>query len=384
MNRGRARARNEWLQAHAAEATRLAALLTADRERAPEVAEDALAAALQGPAARPGGTALGDAVLAQLVRRSHAGAGTPGHGADQLAPLRALPRRQRAALVLRHYAELSDERAAVFLGCSPKAVADLVARGVAALPPEARTDVREWLESSPSPHAAVGAARVLRRARRGRMLRAAGSAAMVAAVALAGLQVPGLMRPEEPQTREEILRRIRRETDRRQASLPFDPDDAGAGATRLFHVDTGVVGGSVWSVHGYRDAGDNACLQLVVGYDFGSRRCMTATTSPLQAIVETDPKHRVTFVSGMVGPEVDSLQFVGPGVPFMDVPIGYEDESAGRARGFFGIALADYLLPIELAEGGRETYKLLRAKLTALDARRHEIAEVDLVLAKRR
>nr|MDQ3916669.1 hypothetical protein [Actinomycetota bacterium] len=225
---------------------------------------------------------------------------------------------------------------------------------------------------------------VLRRARRRRVLRLAVAAISAGAVLAAGLQIPALLRPEEPPGRDEILAKIRRDTDRRQASLPFDPDDPGAGATRLFTVSDGVVGSTLWSVRGYRDAGDNACLQLVVGYDFGSRRCMTATTSPLHAIVETDPKHRVTFISGMVGPEIESLQFVGPGVPFMDVPIGYEP-GARRSRGFFGIALADYLLPIELAEGGdTTTYKLLKGKLTGLDGRGRAVTEVELVLAKRR
>ena len=179
---------------------------------------------------------------------------------------------------------------------------------------------------------------------------------------------------------------IRRTLERQQAGLPFDPDDPGAGATRLFVVSDGVVGGSLWSVRGYSDAGGNSCLQLVVGNDFGSRRCMTATTTPLHAIVETDPKHKVTFISGMVGPEVETLHFVGPGVSWMDVAIGHEDPAARRPQtGFFGIALPDYLLPLESEEAGKRLgYELLHAKLTALDARGRPVADVELVLARRR
>jgi hypothetical protein len=384
MNRARAHARTEWVQDNVSEATRLAGLLTADPERAPEVAEDALAAALQRVSARCGTGRLADALLTQLVRRADVKAEGKAGDAEQIVALRALPRRQRAAVVLHHYADLSNERAAVYLGCSPNAVAELVTKGVAALPPEARTDVREWLDAAPSPRPATGVARALRRSRHRRIAAGAGIAAALVAVVFAAAQIPSLLQPEEPISRDELLARIRRETDRRQASLPFDPDDPGAGATRLFNVSDGVVGGTLWTVRGYRDAGDNACLQLVVGYDFGSRRCMTATDSPLQAIVETDPKHRVTFISGMVSPEIDELQFVGPGVPFMDVPIGYESE-ARPSRGFFGIALADYLLPIELAEGGgKDTYKLLRGHLTGLDERGRKVTEVELVLAKRR
>ncbi|HEV2754476.1 MAG TPA: sigma factor-like helix-turn-helix DNA-binding protein [Actinomycetota bacterium] len=384
MNRARAQARTEWLHGHIAEATRLASLLAADPVRAPEIAEDALVAALHRTGARRGHGRLADALLAQLVRRSGGTAVPVEHDPEQIQALRALPRRQRAALVLRHYAELSNERAAVFLDCSPKAVGDLVTKAVAALPPEARADVREWLDSAPSPRPAVGVARALRRARRRRAVTGIGAAAALVALAFGAAQLSPLLQPDDPESRDQLLARIRRETDQRQASLPFDPDDPGAGATRLFNVSDGVVGGTLWSVSGYRDAGDNACLQLVVGYDFGSRRCMTATTSPLHAIVETDPKHRVTFISGMVGPEIHSLQFVGPGVAFMEVPIGYEP-GRRQTRGFFGIALADYLLPIELAEGGdRDTYKLLRGKLTGLDARGNAVTKVDLVLAKRR
>jgi hypothetical protein len=69
----------------------------------------------------------------------------------------------------------------------------------------------------------------------------------------------------------------------------------------------------------------------------------------------------------------------------MDVPIGYENPAARRSHGFFGIALSDYLLPLESAEAGRDLgYELERGKLTALDRKERPIAEVELVLARRR
>ena len=382
MKSPRGEARAEWVQAHVTEATRLATLLTADPVRAPRIAEDALAAALETAPSRRS-TRLSDALLAQLVRRAR-GVTADEHESEHLTALGALPRRQRAAVVLRHYADLSDERASVFLGCSPKAVADLVAKGVAALPDDASPEVREWLDAAPSPPPATAARAVLRRSRRRRTTKAAGALVAAAALGLTAARVPDLVRPPAPPDPAIRLAEIRRAIERQKAALPFDPDDAGAGTTRLFTVSDGVVGGTVWSVRGYSDAGGNACLQLIVGNDFGSRRCMTATTTPLHAIVETDPKHRVTFISGMVAAEVDSLQFVGPGVPWMDVTIGHEDPEAEDEPGFFGIALADYLLPLESKEAGRKLgYRLRHGKLTARDAQGRPVADVELVLAKR-
>jgi RNA polymerase sigma factor (sigma-70 family) len=47
--------------------------------------------------------------------------------------LQALPERQRVALVLRYYADLSQDQTARFMRCSPSAVNSLVARGLAAM-----------------------------------------------------------------------------------------------------------------------------------------------------------------------------------------------------------------------------------------------------------
>src|SRR5688500_15991565 len=131
--------RSEWVQGHLAEATRIATLLTADPDRGPLVADAALADALELVPRRRLDGRPADALPGQLVRHSRTATAEAAEAdlPDQLAALRTLPRRQRAALVLRHYAELSDERAAVFLACSPKAVADLVDKAVRALPPEA-------------------------------------------------------------------------------------------------------------------------------------------------------------------------------------------------------------------------------------------------------
>jgi RNA polymerase sigma-70 factor, ECF subfamily len=53
---------------------------------------------------------------------------------DVLWPaLRDLPHRQRAALVLRYYEDLSEEQVADAMRCSPRAVNALVSRAMAAL-----------------------------------------------------------------------------------------------------------------------------------------------------------------------------------------------------------------------------------------------------------
>ena len=49
-------------------------------------------------------------------------AGLAGTRSDLVAALRALPARQRAVIVLRYWADLSDEQVAAMLGCSPGTV----------------------------------------------------------------------------------------------------------------------------------------------------------------------------------------------------------------------------------------------------------------------
>jgi RNA polymerase sigma factor (sigma-70 family) len=52
---------------------------------------------------------------------------------DAMAALAALPPRQRAAIVLRHYCDLSVEETAEVLGCSAGTIKSQTARGLATL-----------------------------------------------------------------------------------------------------------------------------------------------------------------------------------------------------------------------------------------------------------
>jgi len=77
-------------------------------------------------------------VEASYVRREGRVAGTvdePDQGRrDELrGALRALPERQRAAVVLRYYADLSEEQTGEALRCSPAAVRSMVARAMETL-----------------------------------------------------------------------------------------------------------------------------------------------------------------------------------------------------------------------------------------------------------
>lgn len=54
--------------------------------------------------------------------------------------LAALPARQRTAIVLRYYADLSERQVAQELGCSPAAARSLVARGMEVLRAEIRSE----------------------------------------------------------------------------------------------------------------------------------------------------------------------------------------------------------------------------------------------------
>jgi len=59
---------------------------------------------------------------------------------DMWRRLQVLPDRQRAALVLRFYEDLSEQRIAEVLGCRPGTVKSLVSRGLQALRGEMRGD----------------------------------------------------------------------------------------------------------------------------------------------------------------------------------------------------------------------------------------------------
>jgi RNA polymerase sigma-70 factor (sigma-E family) len=145
-------------EAHYQSLVRLAALLAGDRGTAEEVVQDAFVAMHRGGRRRRGtGTAL-CYLRRSAVRRSrpvprrraaggkHAQKRPPdAPGAEQRgAPallegsavagaLRGLPARQREALVLRYYADLSDAGIATVIGIRRGAVQRHIARGMSAL-----------------------------------------------------------------------------------------------------------------------------------------------------------------------------------------------------------------------------------------------------------
>ena len=154
---------SELYRAHLPAATRLAYLLTGDRAAAEDVAQDAFLSA----ASRLGGLRHDAAFGAYLQRavvnkvrnrarrlsleRAHARPADPAPydlpdvaTRDRLwAALLRLPHRQRAALVLRFYLDLSEHDVAERLRCRPGTVKSAVSRGLAALRAELGPDFRE-------------------------------------------------------------------------------------------------------------------------------------------------------------------------------------------------------------------------------------------------
>lgn len=150
----------ELYRAHLPTATRLAYLLTGDRATAEDVAQDAFLSA----ASRLGGlrddTAFGAYLHRSVVNRARNRArrlkverryARPDEPAPYDLPdvatrdrlwraLQRLPHRQRAALVLRFYLDLSEADTAARLGCRPGTVKSAVARGLAALRAELGPD----------------------------------------------------------------------------------------------------------------------------------------------------------------------------------------------------------------------------------------------------
>ena len=155
---GRARERSATLYAtHAPEAARLAYLLTGDKELAEDIAQEAFVKIM----GRFGDLRSPDSFRSYLrttvtnlarghFRRLHVqrswlrstGAGSasasvtqPDHETrqDLWDRLGVLPYRQRAALVLRYYEDLSENQTADVLSCSPAAVKSLVARAMETL-----------------------------------------------------------------------------------------------------------------------------------------------------------------------------------------------------------------------------------------------------------
>lgn len=141
---------------HAPGATRLAYLLTGDRELARDLAQDAfikVAGRFAGLRAQGSFESYLRSTVYNLVKshfrrlrveRRHlteqAGltvAGQPESGpelrSDLATTLNALPVRQRAALVFRYYVDLSEQQTADAMGCSVAAVRSLTFRALESL-----------------------------------------------------------------------------------------------------------------------------------------------------------------------------------------------------------------------------------------------------------
>jgi RNA polymerase sigma-70 factor (sigma-E family) len=141
---------------HVGDAIRLAFLLTGDREAAKDLAQDAfvraagrLSSLRRRETFRPYlRRAVVNASISHhrqlAVRRSYMerhGREEPTtsdlpdvEGRDAIArAVRALPPRQRAAIVLRYWADLSESDMAAAMGCSVQAVRNLLQRGLATL-----------------------------------------------------------------------------------------------------------------------------------------------------------------------------------------------------------------------------------------------------------
>lgn len=140
---------------HVHRAVRLAFLMTGDEHQAQDIAQEAFVRIagrfqdLRNPDALPGYLRttvlnLSRGHLRRLrTQRDHVKRRTrtqevetpvDAEGRDEMwRALQALPHRQRAALVLRYYEDLSERQAADALGCSVPAMKSLVTRGLQAL-----------------------------------------------------------------------------------------------------------------------------------------------------------------------------------------------------------------------------------------------------------
>lgn len=139
--------------AHIDRAVRLAFLMTGDRQQAQDIAQDAFVkiggrfADLRDPEAFPAYLRvtvlnLSRGHLRKLrTQRSYLEKARPESHQGDRAPdieerdemwraLQELPHRQRAALVLRYYDDLSEQQTAEALGCTLSAVKSLVSRGL--------------------------------------------------------------------------------------------------------------------------------------------------------------------------------------------------------------------------------------------------------------
>ncbi|MBV9951516.1 MAG: sigma-70 family RNA polymerase sigma factor [Acidimicrobiia bacterium] len=156
----------ELYAAHAAPARRFAYLLCGNAQQADDIVQEAFVRV----GARIGGLRNPDAfpwylrrTIRNLLRmqarresrertyavrlqavsvRSASGTGPTEHHEELWRALRALPERQRAALVCRLYLDLSERETARILRCRPGTVKSLVSRGLAALRKDRTLDDR--------------------------------------------------------------------------------------------------------------------------------------------------------------------------------------------------------------------------------------------------
>jgi RNA polymerase sigma-70 factor (sigma-E family) len=150
---------------HADAAVRLAYLLTGDRDLAEDLVQDAFVR-LAGRLVHLRDPGAFEAYLRKTVvnlsnsyfrrrriernyevrARGGLSDAAPGHPIEEraalAAALRTLPQRQRAAIVLRFYEDLSEAQTADVIGCRPGTVKSLVSRGLEALRKEIGSEVR--------------------------------------------------------------------------------------------------------------------------------------------------------------------------------------------------------------------------------------------------
>ena len=148
---------------HASEAVRLAFLLTGDRHAAEDIVQDAFVRLfgrfqeLRSPEAfeiylrRTVINLSHDRFRRLKLERDHATEANPSRPADVASQvedrelirhaLRSLSHRQRSALVLRFYADLSEQQTAEVMQCSVAAVKSLVSRATASLRERMRGEV---------------------------------------------------------------------------------------------------------------------------------------------------------------------------------------------------------------------------------------------------
>jgi len=150
---------------HADSAVRLAYLLTGNRDVAEDLVQDAFVR-LAGRLVHLRDPGAFDAYLRKTVvnlansyfrrrrvernyeqrARGMVAAVPPGQPTEEraalAAALRALPQRQRAALVLRFYEDLSEAQTADVIGCRPGTVKSLVSRGLETLRKQMESEER--------------------------------------------------------------------------------------------------------------------------------------------------------------------------------------------------------------------------------------------------